>query len=142
MTAIAGQERFFVDESALGLGHALVAARRDTICAGHALIPLAPVGTPDPLWMQEVAKRDLIVIARDKRIRTKPAEIEAFVKLGLRSFWLGGKHDKSTWEYLVLAVRMWERMEKTIEVTGPGPWMFSITDGGLTRIDLNRKRRP
>jgi len=38
----------YVDESALGLGKALEAARRDTVHAGHKLIPECPLGVLDP----------------------------------------------------------------------------------------------
>ena len=38
MTADRSQVRFYVDESALGLGKALEAARKDTIYCGHKLI--------------------------------------------------------------------------------------------------------
>ncbi len=40
--------RFYVDESALGLGKALETARRDTVHAGHKLIPECPLGVLDP----------------------------------------------------------------------------------------------
>ncbi len=42
MTADPEQLRFYVDESALGIGKALAAARRDTVHIGHALIPECP----------------------------------------------------------------------------------------------------
>ncbi len=70
MTADRHQLRFYVDESALGLGKALEAARKDTIHVGHKLIPECPAGVLDPDWIAAVAARDLIVIARDRRIRT------------------------------------------------------------------------
>jgi hypothetical protein len=64
--------RFFVDESALGLGKTLAIARRDVIHAGHPLIPEVPL---DPYWIPAVGGRGLAVIAREKRVRTKPAEL-------------------------------------------------------------------
>jgi hypothetical protein len=82
--------RFYVDESALGLGKALESARKDTIHAGHKLIPECPLGTLDPDWIPAVAARGLVVIARDRRIRTKPAEIQTFRDAGLRVFWIAG----------------------------------------------------
>jgi hypothetical protein len=50
--------RFYVDESALGLGKTLAAARDDVIHAGHPLIPECPLGTLDPEWIKAVAARD------------------------------------------------------------------------------------
>lgn len=40
--------RFYVDESALGIGRTLAAARRDTIHVGHPLKPECPLGVLDP----------------------------------------------------------------------------------------------
>ena len=56
--------RFYVDESALGLGKALTAARSDTVHVGHPLVPECPYGAPDPAWMPAVAARGLIAIGR------------------------------------------------------------------------------
>jgi hypothetical protein len=47
VTADRDHLRFYVDESALGLGKALEAARRDTVHAGHKLIPECPLGVLD-----------------------------------------------------------------------------------------------
>jgi hypothetical protein len=76
MVAVADAVRFYVDESAAGLGLALAAARKDTIHVGHPLIPECPRGALDTEWIPAVAARGLIVIARDKKLRTKPVEIE------------------------------------------------------------------
>ncbi len=134
MTADRHQLRFYVDESALGLGKALEAARKDTIHVGHKLIPECPAGVLDPDWIAAVAARDLIVIARDRRIRTKPQELERFREAGLRVFWIAGKHDLPTWGWLSRLVRHWEAMERTIEERGPGPWFYAVNDGGLREI--------
>jgi PIN like domain len=128
--------RFFVDESALGLGKTLGTARRDCIYPGHPLIPEVPVGTIDPDWMPAVAARDLTVIARDKRIRTKPAELELLRAHGLRVLWLAGKKDLSTWGYLVRVVRRWDEIEQTILDNGAGPWFVAINEARLTPITL------
>jgi hypothetical protein len=39
MTAVLSEVRFYVDESALGIGKTLTAARKDVIHVGHPLIP-------------------------------------------------------------------------------------------------------
>lgn len=72
MPAVASMVRFYVDESALGLGKALGAARKDVVYVGHRLIPECRLGTPDPEWMKAVARRELVVIGRDKRILWTP----------------------------------------------------------------------
>ena len=136
MTADPDGLRFYVDESALGLGKSLAAARKDTIHVGHPLIPECPLGALDVDWMPAVAARDLIVIARDRRIRTKPQELALFRDAGLRVFWIAGKNDMSTWDWLSRLVRHWAAMERVITTRGAGPWFYAVTDGQLKEIPL------
>jgi hypothetical protein len=134
LTADRDSLRFYVDESAVGLGKALCAARKDTIHVGHLLIPECPYGVVDVEWMPAVAARDLIVIIRDKKIRTRPREIQAFRDAGLRVFWLGGKRDLTTWGYLELTVGHWERIERLIKSEGVGPWGYVLTKAGVAKL--------
>ena len=136
VTADRDQLRFYVDESALGLGKALEAARKDTIHAGHKLIPECPVGVLDPDWIPEVAARGLVVIARDRHIRSRPQELLEFRSAGLRVFWIAGKKDLSTWGWLARVMRHWDAIERTIADRGAGPWFYAINDGGLKEIEL------
>jgi hypothetical protein len=128
--------RLFVDESALGLGKALAIARHDVIHCGHPLIPEVPLGTLDPDWIPEIARRGLAVIARDKRLRRKPIELDLLRQHGLRVFSIAGKRDLATWDYLVRVVRRWEEIERTLGSRGPGPWFFNINETNLTEIRL------
>lgn len=130
--------RFYVDESAVGLGKALAAARRDTIHVGHRLIPECRYGVLDPDWIPAVAQRGLIAIGRDKRIRTKPEEIRQLMDAGLRVFRIGGKRDLSTWEWLVRVVRRWDDMEQLIHDRPDGPWFYLINENGLVELPLRR----
>ena len=134
MAADPANLRFFCDESALGLGKALAAARRDVIHPGHGLIPEVPTGTLDPDWMPIVARRGLIVIARDKKIRTKPAELAAFKAHGLRAFWIGGKRDLSNWLALVRIVERWNDIERIVATRGEGPWFMAINEREILEI--------
>jgi hypothetical protein len=128
--------RFYVDESALGLGKTLAAARRDAVHPGHPLVPQLPLGTLDVDWIPVVAGLGLVVIARDRRIRTKPAELLAFRDAGLRVLWIAGKRDLSTWDWLTRLVRQWRTIERTIDDRGPGPWFLAVNDNGLSEITI------
>jgi hypothetical protein len=128
--------RFFVDETSLGLGKALAIARHDVVHPGHPDLPSVPRGTLDPVWMPIVSAMGLVVISRDKRIRTKPAELAAFRDCGLRVFWLAGKRDLNNWENLVLMVKSWERMEDIIRDCGPGPWFYAVSDGAIREFTV------
>jgi len=136
LTADATLLRFYVDESALGLGKALEAARKDTIHVGHKLIPECPLGSLDPDWIPAVARRGLTVIGRDRRIRTKHVELGIFKAAGLRVFRIGGKRDLPTWDWLVRMARFWPAVEEVLEVRPSGPWMYVVTETGLSEVKL------
>lgn len=131
MVAVASLVRFYVDESAAGLGLALAAARKDTIHVGHPLIPECPRGALDTEWIPAVAQRGLVVISRDKKLRTKPVEILALWEHGLRVFNIGGKKDLSTWEWLVRVVRHWQRMERIVADRPTGPWIYMLNENSV-----------
>ncbi|MGI8478495.1 MAG: hypothetical protein ACR2M2_01320 [Gaiellaceae bacterium] len=134
MPADPSQLRLFVDESALGIGKVLAMARRDVVHTGHPLIPEVPLGTVDPVWIPAIAARGLAVIARDKRIRTKPGELELLRRHGLRVFWIAGKRDLSTWDALSRLVRRWADMEDALTDKGPGPWFVAVNEANLVDI--------
>lgn len=137
MTAVSGAERFYVDESALGLGRTLTAARKDVIHVGHPLIPECPFGTSDEVWMHAVAARGLVAIGRDKHIRTRPTERAAIRASGLRVFRIGGKQDQSTWDWLGRFVRYWNRMERIVADRPEGPWFYLVNQTGLSEVPLD-----
>lgn len=136
MPADPAELRFFVDESALGLGKTLAVARRDVVHAGHPLIQEAGLGALDTEWMPVIADRNLAVIARDKRIRTKPAELALLREHGLRVFWIAGKRDLSTWDALVRIVRRWAEIERALEDLGVGPWFCAVNENRITQLAL------
>ena len=71
-----GTIRFFFDEDALGIGQVMAAARGDCIYPGHPRSPVN-VGTDDVDWIPAVAAEGWIVVARDNKIRSRPAERSA-----------------------------------------------------------------
>jgi hypothetical protein len=141
VVANADRLRFFVDESALGLGKALAGAREDVVHAGHPLVPECPLGTLDPDWIQAIAARNLIVIGRDKRIRTRPAEVQHLVSARLRVFRIGGKKDATTWGWLTWLVRQWDEVEKIIRTRGPGPWFYVVYEHRIVELPLRQEGR-
>jgi hypothetical protein len=136
LTADRDSLRFYVDESALGIGKTLAAARKDTIHVGHALIPECGYGALDTEWIPAVATRGLIVIGRDKHIRTRPQELRRLRDAELRVFRIGGKKDLSTWEWLRRLVNHWDDMEEIIRTRGPGPWFYLINDHNIVEVEL------
>jgi hypothetical protein len=136
MTADPDNLRFFVDESLMGIGKSLAAARTDVVHTGHRLIPEIPVGTLDTVWIPAIAGRELVVIARDRHIRTRPAELLLLHEHGLRVFYVAGKKDLSNWDYLTRLVRRWDDMEHEIDARGPGPWFVEIWEFNVKTVPL------
>lgn len=90
--------------------------------------------------MPAVAARDLVVIARDRRIRTKPQELQRFAEVGLRVFWIAGKKDLPTWGWLVRVVRHWDAIEGGPSTSGApvrGSTRSTTAASGKSRSDLS-----
>jgi hypothetical protein len=136
LAPVASEIRFFVDESLLGLGKALACARRDVGHAGPPLVPDAPTGATDDLWIPAVAARELVVIGRDRHMRTRPGEVALWKAHGLRVFYIAGKRDLTSWEYMGRLVRRWEGIEQVLAGRGPGPWLFHVLDRTVKEVPL------
>jgi hypothetical protein len=137
MSAAGGRApRFYVDETSIGLGKVLSIARKDVVYPGHPDLPEVPPGTLDIDWMPAVAKRNLVVIGRDKRIRIKPVELAALKTNQLRVFHLATRRDLTTWGYLVQLVPRWNDIEQIIANRGAGPWFYAIHETRITEVAL------
>lgn len=136
MAPDASELRFFVDESLLGLGKALAYARKDVVHAGHPLVIDAPTGALDEEWIPAIGARDLIVIGRDRHMRTRPGEVALWKAHGLRVFYIAGRRDLSNWEYMGRLVRRWQDIENAIHDSGPGPWFFHVLETKVKPVPL------
>lgn len=95
-----------------------------------------PIGTPDLEWMPLIAQRNLIVVTRDRRIRTRPAELRAYTELGIRSVWIGAKQDLGPHHQVDLFLQHEARLLREIIKRGPGPWALALTPSGLRPLRL------
>lgn len=128
---------YFTDENTLGLGKLLrLAGRDDVVYPGHEDLPEVPVGTPDLDWMPVIARRDLIVVTRDRRIRTRPAELRAYWEHGIRSVWIGAKQDLGPRQQVELFLQHEERLQREITKRGPGPWALAMSPSGVRPLNL------
>lgn len=125
--------RFFLDETDLALGRALATARSDVVHPGHTELPEIPEGTLDPDWLPIVSELGLVVITRDKRIRSRSGELLMYKQHGIRGVFLTGKTSQNTWDSLSVLARRWDDIEELIAVRPTGPWAFSATAGGALR---------
>lgn len=128
---------YFTDENALGLGKLLRRhGRDDVVYPGHEDLAEVPLGTPDVEWMRVVGAREFIVVTRDRRIRTRPAELAEYRERRIRSVWIGGKRDLSPRDQLELFLALEDRLVAEIERLGRGPWALTMTPSGLRELRL------
>jgi hypothetical protein len=95
----------------------------------------------DDDWIPKVAARDLVVITRDKRIRTKHPKALLYAENGLRVFWIASKKDLSTWDTMCRPTRRWDDIEREIKERGPGPWFKAINESKADQAPQSRKTR-
>lgn len=128
---------YFTDENTLGLGKLLRRSGRDDILyPGHEDLPDLPLGTLDVDWIPIVAARELIVITRDRRIRTRPAELQAYLEHGIRSVWIGAKQDMGPRDQAELFINHEQRLQREITKRGPGPWALAMSPSGIRPLKL------
>ena len=135
MVAVEGQLRFFVDETSLGLGLVLARARKDVVHTGHPLVPELRRGLLDTKWMPLVAARDLVVIGRDKHLRSNPAERAVMAEHALRVLRLADKKDLPVWDQLARLVRRWEDVEALLHARPTGPWFYEVQASRLREVE-------
>lgn len=128
---------YFTDENTLGLGRLLVrSGREDILYPGHPDLPEVPLATADLDWMPIVGQRELVVVTRDKHIRTRPAELNAYHEHGIRSVWIGAKQDLGPVQQIELFLQHELRLQREILKRGPGPWALALRPSGLRPLNL------
>lgn len=128
---------YFTDENTLGLGKLLRRSGRDDVLyPGHEALPEVPLGTPDLEWMPIVGARRLVVITRDRRIRSRPAELAAYLEHGICSVWIGAKRDLGPRDQLELFIAHEARLRREIIKRGPGPWALALSATGVRPLRL------
>jgi hypothetical protein len=88
----------------------------------------------DTEWIPRVAAAGWVAFARDRRIRTRSAEVLVFREAGLRMVWFGGKRDLRPAEQAELFERHLARLEREVVKLGAGPWGLVLTHNGLAPV--------
>lgn len=128
---------YFTDENTLGLGKLLrLCGRVDVRSPGDEELPEIPRGTDDQVWLRVVGALGFIVLSRDRRIRSRPAELRAYHEHGVRSVWIGAKQDLGPHQQLEMFLQHEERLKREIVKRGPGPWALALTPSGVRPITL------
>ena len=75
------------------------AAKKDIAMSTHGKSWITDWNPEDTKYWEAkgkfIARRNLIVLTRDRRIRSRPAELRQYNELGIRSIWIGAKQDLS-----------------------------------------------
>lgn len=128
---------YFTDENTLGLGKLLRRdGRNDVVYPGHEQFPEVPRGAADLDWLPIVGARGLIVISRERRIRSRPAELRAYLEHGVRSVWIGAKQDMGPQQQRDVFLQYEERLKREIIKRGPGPWALALSPTGIRPLHL------
>ena len=89
-------------------------------------------GTEEVDWIPAVSAEGWIVVGRDKKIRSRPAEWAALAEHPLRMLVLTAAGNLNVWEQLRVLVARWDRIEELSVV--PAPWMYAVTRNGVHEI--------
>lgn len=127
--------RIFVDENMLPVGRALAAVRNDVVYPGHPGLPEVKPGDQDPEWLPIIGqvKKNLVLLTRDSAIRRREGERELLTEHKVRAIFLTGKKNLTMFQQLRLVVNRWDRIEKQIQIGGPGPWSVGLTESGTIK---------
>ncbi len=135
--AAAPEPSYFTDENALGLGSCCAAREGRTVFyPGHDELPEVPLGTDDLDWMEVVGERGLVVVTRDRRIRSRRPSC---VPTGSSASGLCGSGRSGTWDrgdQLALFLKHEARLEREIVKKGDGPWALAMSEAGLRPLQL------
>jgi hypothetical protein len=85
--------------------------------------------TADEIWLEDVGQRDWVVITRNRKISTNPAQVAAVKAHGVRCFCLMQKKPLTRWQMLERLVKSWESMEQQVALR-PAPFMLGILQSG------------
>jgi len=126
---------YFVDNDLTAVAKALVAVRDDVVYSGYGIHGVEPEAL-DRAWLPIVGQLGLVVITRDKHIRYRPGEVKALLENSVRAFVMTGAGSMSSFDTLRLLLHHWQRMDDVVAAEGAGPWMWSVTKGGVAPLRL------
>jgi len=121
-----GGLRLYFDRS---IGKAVPSALRavGVVVAYHAERYPGQPDLSDEAWIEDASRRDEIIIHKDKRIRYRPEEREAFIRARARMFLLGGNLNRfAMLRTLMLA---WPEIQRLSASQSP-PFIFRIHSSG------------
>lgn len=136
MPAALQTHRWFVDENSFGVAKALAHVRGDITWPGAPAGPV-PAGAADTAWLPVIGQAGLVVLTRDKRIRSRPLERQALLDHNVRACFLTSGGSLTLFEQLRLWLRYWDDIEDLV-ADQPAPWLASVTRAGVRIFDTRQ----
>jgi PIN like domain len=125
---------YYLDASIqIDVYRALASVRDDVLYPGEAGCPIESPATLDSVWLPIAGEHGWIVLYRDKKVRTRPGERQAFIDAKVPLFCMTGSGNASKWTTLTLLVRRWDRIEEVANTEAP-PYIYSVTQDGVRRL--------
>jgi predicted nuclease of predicted toxin-antitoxin system len=91
--------------------------------------------TPDEVWLDEAGNNGWIVVSRDKMIRRKSNELDAFKRHRVRAVFISGKNITGQ-EMSELLVKRGRKIQDTL-MSSRAPAAYTLgRDGKLTKIAI------
>lgn len=109
----------------------LAGTHADVLYAGGSGAPAED--TLDEVWLAVAGQEDWVVIARDKKIRSRRGERRAFMDAGVRLFVLTSGGNFTVRQTFDLIEKNWEGVIEYAS-THPGPYYCSVTTAGITQL--------
>lgn len=81
-----------------------------------------------------VGRSGLVVLTRDKRIRSRPLERQALLDHGVRACFLTSSGSLNLFDQLRLWLRNWDDIEALV-AGQPAPWLASVSRIGVRVFD-------
>jgi hypothetical protein len=134
--------RFYVDANALGLARVLASLRVDVTYPGdpggivrkreRPACPITSTDLPDVAWLRVVAQHGWAIITRDKRITSRPEELEAVRMHEAKLFVITSGERLTVWHMLEIVVSQWRKIEELAQM--PGPLIYTVTRTSIRKI--------
>jgi PIN like domain len=96
------------------------------------LEPRFPPDTPDTEWLREAGTGGWVVLSRDKKLRTRPAERRAIAAYGVGCFILTQRAPLTPWDYVKVLVPILDELVDRFEQT-PRPFIYTVSREGVLR---------
>ncbi|MDA1096334.1 MAG: hypothetical protein O3B84_03655 [Chloroflexi bacterium] len=83
----------------------------------------------DSIWLPDAGNQSALVILRDKRVRTRPAERQLIIEHKVGAFIINQKRNPTKWQYLRLIVGALDEMEAKFLSTAR-PFIYTVDSMG------------